>query len=266
MQALSQSLLHCLQKLDVYLGTSPDFLLGRWLASARASATSAAEADLFEFDARNQLVMWGPTPEVGPSPDYACMHWSGLVGRYYHQRWAIYLDILVNQSVIPGKSLPAGAFISAQLDAFAQRFCQGTWNNETYPTNAAGPARTLELSGALLDEFNDASGSALAGFTKHAGKDHMLAADSNLGHEIVSDLGRMAVLCNTHPRCVAFNSNGTLSSCRRFLRIHQIYINRPKCVFKLYRRLAEILGNDYESELHCRLLRSHGATAGRCNL
>ena len=132
-QALAQSLLHCLQKLDAFLGTSPDFLLGRWLASARASATSAAEADLFEFGARNQLIMWGPTPEVGPNPDYAYKHWSRLVGHYYHRRWAIYLDILVNQSVIPGKPLPAVGFISAQLDAFAQSFCQGIWNNDTQP-------------------------------------------------------------------------------------------------------------------------------------
>lgn len=75
LQALAQSMLHCLQQLDEFLGSSPDFLLGTWLADARKSATSESEAELFEFGARNQLMMWGPTPEVGPNPDYACKHW-----------------------------------------------------------------------------------------------------------------------------------------------------------------------------------------------
>ena len=211
MVALAQSLLYCLQRLDEFLGTSPDFLLGRWLAAARAAATSAAEADIFEFGARNQLMMWGPTPEVGPNPDYACKHWSGLVGRYYYQRWATFLNIVVNQTVIPGRPLPPTAGISAKLDALAQKFCHET-DHASYPTNASGPARTLEMSGQLLDEYNDASGRALAGFTKHAGKDHPLAADLNAGYRLVSDLGRMAVLCNLHSRCVAFNSNGWLKS------------------------------------------------------
>ena len=74
-QVLAQSMLHCLQQLDEFLGSSPHFLLGTWLADARASATSESEAALFEFGARNQLMMWGPSPEVGPNPDYACKHW-----------------------------------------------------------------------------------------------------------------------------------------------------------------------------------------------
>eukprot|EP01050_Picozoa_sp_SAG11_P011173 SAG11_NODE_1165_length_5621_cov_7.341543_5_plen_249_part_00 len=74
-QVLAQSMLHCLEQLDEFLGSSPHFLLGKWLADARASATSESEAVLFEFGARNQLMMWGASPEVGPNPDYACKHW-----------------------------------------------------------------------------------------------------------------------------------------------------------------------------------------------
>jgi hypothetical protein len=74
-QALAQGMLHCLHQLDEFLGTSPHFLLGKWLADARASATSESEKALWEFGARNQLMMWGPQPQVGPNPDYACKDW-----------------------------------------------------------------------------------------------------------------------------------------------------------------------------------------------
>jgi hypothetical protein len=111
---------------------------------------------------------------------------NGLVGRYYYPRWAIFLHIVVNQSVVPGQPLPPSSYTTSQLDAFAQRFCHET-DHASYATNATGGARCLELSRQLLDEFNDASGVTLAKYTKHVGKDHPEAtADLNLGHAIVS--------------------------------------------------------------------------------
>ena len=40
-EVLAQSMLQCLQQLDEFLGSSPHFLLGKWLADARASAVAA---------------------------------------------------------------------------------------------------------------------------------------------------------------------------------------------------------------------------------
>jgi hypothetical protein len=53
----------------------------RWIKTARESATSTTEADLFEMNARNQLMLWGPNGTVGPQPNYAQKHWQGLVGQ-----------------------------------------------------------------------------------------------------------------------------------------------------------------------------------------
>lgn len=60
-------------------------MLGPWVAAARAAATSPAEADLLEFNARNQVTLWGPGAG-GPSiVDYARKQWGGLVRSYYLQ-------------------------------------------------------------------------------------------------------------------------------------------------------------------------------------
>ena len=119
--------------------------------------------------------------------DYGCACRNGLVGRYYRSRWAIFLQMVVNQSVVPGRPLPLPSHITSELDIFAQHFCHET-DHASYATNATGGDRALELSHQLLDQFNDARGVTLTKYTKHVGKDHPQAsADLNLGHAIVSD-------------------------------------------------------------------------------
>ena len=50
----SGEFLELCQDVDRLLSTSPSHLLGRWLAAAKAGATTAAEGALYEFNARNQ--------------------------------------------------------------------------------------------------------------------------------------------------------------------------------------------------------------------
>jgi hypothetical protein len=210
-ETMGDGLLHTIERLDQFLATNTAFLLGPWLRDARLAATSPAEADLFEFSARNQLMMWGPSPEVGPNPDYANKHWQGLVGTYYLQRWKIYIDAIVagvRQVPTDPELLPP----TALLDAFAQNFTRQT-DHAHYPVTGTGGTMTLKLSHELLNEFNGANGSALLGYTKHPGVDNSRAQITlNLGQNFTGDLDRLATLCNIHPRCVAFNSNGWLKS------------------------------------------------------
>lgn len=97
-------MLEVLADLDRLLATSPGFLLGPWLAAARTLATNdqvgrqhlvlvgwlSAEtvcwqdAALYEFNARNQLTLWGPDGQI---MDYAGKQWAGLVADYYIPRW-----------------------------------------------------------------------------------------------------------------------------------------------------------------------------------
>lgn len=92
-----------LSALDTLLLTLPQFSLYPWIESARSwantstnSSNSSAVADFYEYNARNQITLWGPTGEIN---DYASKQWGGLVGDYYLPRWEAFLGYLVENGV-----------------------------------------------------------------------------------------------------------------------------------------------------------------------
>ena len=56
--------LDILEDLDRILATNKNFLLGPWLESAKAMATDSQERKLYEFNARNQITLWGPDGQI----------------------------------------------------------------------------------------------------------------------------------------------------------------------------------------------------------
>lgn len=53
------------------------WLVGKWISDARAWGTNPTESAQYEFNARNQLTLWGPA--VFPPPPY-----------YYYLIFALY--------------------------------------------------------------------------------------------------------------------------------------------------------------------------------
>lgn len=81
-----------LETLDLILDTNENFRLDTWTDRARAWAIhNSSIADLYEYDARNQVTLWGPKGEIG---DYASKDWSGLIRYYYKPRWEIFVRYL----------------------------------------------------------------------------------------------------------------------------------------------------------------------------
>jgi alpha-N-acetylglucosaminidase len=64
-------------------------MLGPWLESAKAAAHTPEEEQLYEWNLRSQLTVWGLHPG-GPSEieDYANRQWAGLMLDYYRARCA----------------------------------------------------------------------------------------------------------------------------------------------------------------------------------
>ena len=50
--------------IDAILGTSKYFLFGTWIEDARAFGETKEEQDLYEFNARNLLTLWGPKGNI----------------------------------------------------------------------------------------------------------------------------------------------------------------------------------------------------------
>ena len=88
-----------LRDIDALVATDSAFLLGPWIAMARGLSGGATDCvadgyaalssgdcgDFLEWNARVQVTTWNPTPSTAASVpggpiDYACKHWSGLIG------------------------------------------------------------------------------------------------------------------------------------------------------------------------------------------
>jgi alpha-N-acetylglucosaminidase len=81
---------------DKLLCTTPSFMLGTWIAAARAMSTTASAQALYERNARLLITTWGDRPQAnkGGLHDYANREWGGLLRDYYYPRWLRFFDSL----------------------------------------------------------------------------------------------------------------------------------------------------------------------------
>jgi len=90
---------------DTLLASDSNYLLGNWINDARKTAptnSSKNVVDNLEFNARNQITMWGK----GNIEDYASKEWAGLVGDYYLTRWKMFTSYVLDVVQSGQLSLP----------------------------------------------------------------------------------------------------------------------------------------------------------------
>lgn len=85
--------LKLLDEIDRLLALRPEWTLSKWIADARAWGTTKEEKDLYEYNARLQITIWG-NEEDSLLFDYAWKEWSGLIGSYHRERWARFFAML----------------------------------------------------------------------------------------------------------------------------------------------------------------------------
>ena len=134
-----------LQDLESVLSNNKNFLLGIWLESAKALAANEDERKLYEFNARNQLTLWGPNGEI---LDYAGKQWSGLLADYYIPRWKMFFKAL-EKALITGTKFNKTTFRNQFLKKLGKPFCQ---SHKVYPTNPKGD--TVDLAFALYQKWS----------------------------------------------------------------------------------------------------------------
>ena len=92
MASLGEVVLEIIGDMDQLLSSDINFLLGIWIEGARNSVSSPSAKDLYEFNARNQITLWGYNESE--IDDYASKAWGGLVADYYLPRWKLFMDTL----------------------------------------------------------------------------------------------------------------------------------------------------------------------------
>ena len=92
----SDNFLSLIDKTEEVLSTRKEFLLGTWVACAKALAdgTDDFTKDLYEFNAKALVTTWGayPQAESGGLHDYSNRQWAGLTKDLYKERWSRWID------------------------------------------------------------------------------------------------------------------------------------------------------------------------------
>jgi alpha-N-acetylglucosaminidase len=114
--AAGTTLLALLDDLEDLLATREEYLLGRWLADARAWGATPAERLHLERSARRLLTVWGHADTN--LYDYAGKHWAGLVRGFYRPRFEVWLSWIADGGSIHD---PASAVaLDRRLASFEQ--------------------------------------------------------------------------------------------------------------------------------------------------
>jgi alpha-N-acetylglucosaminidase len=101
-----------LNDLDQLVATREEFLLGRWLEDAKRWGKTGAEHDLYEWNARNIITLWGTQCTEGQNDDlnlYAYKEWQGMFTSYFLPRWQEFFT-RVNRSLDSGTPFDRAPF------------------------------------------------------------------------------------------------------------------------------------------------------------
>merc|ERR1719471_1333812 len=125
------------------LATNKNFLLGVWLEEAKSLASESkyqkADSALYEFNARNQITLWGPNGEI---LDYAAKQWSGLFSSYYAPRWILFFATLESSLMAGNNTFDAPAFRKKFIDEIGTPFTKDRSSFPTEPHPGANPIAT----------------------------------------------------------------------------------------------------------------------------
>ena len=185
--------------LDDLLGTNPNYLLGTWLNSSMAWA-STEDKWKYLFNAKNQVTMWGNNGEIN---DYAAKAWSGLYSSYYAARWKLFTDALIDQAV-------RNATWSDYQYRMQVVSLQRRWNNDhsLFPTTTNGKD-AIGLARQLYQMIADEE--PLKQYHAIPNTD-LFYGGMTVDPMWTRDLHQLAILCSLDDKCIGFNSNGNIKS------------------------------------------------------
>ena len=141
--ASGEKLLSFIKDADKLLASDKIYLLGKWINGAIKIAPDSKYQKLFEFNARNQITLWGPDGNIN---DYAAKSWAGLYLDYYYQRWKLFIDKVID-AVKAEEEFDINEFKEAVLN-FSKSW---QYSNNTYSSDATGI--TSSIAKELYDKY-----------------------------------------------------------------------------------------------------------------
>ena len=149
----SKAFLDLISDMESLLSTRSEFLLGRWLESAKALGRTPEESALYEKNARNLLTLWGD--RNCRIKDYACRQWAGMMGGFYYPRWERFFSAAA-EALADGTELDMVGFNASSAD------WEWDWvnSNECYAAQPSGSA--IVQCESLYEKYHAALGGSLS--------------------------------------------------------------------------------------------------------
>lgn len=129
----STEFLGLLDDMDTLLGMQDGFLLGKWISDARSHGITTAEKNLYEFNAKDLVTLWGD--KDSPLHEYSNRQWNGLIKGFYKPRWEQFFTLL-GQSLQKNEAPDLSAF-EANVKAFEWKWVNG---HDKYAARPQGDA------------------------------------------------------------------------------------------------------------------------------
>lgn len=128
--SLKDSFLMLINLQNELLATRPEFKLGTWLEQAKSLSANTENQQLYEWNARMLITVWGnrPASEEGGLHDYSHREWNGLLKDVYYERWNLFFEQKINE---------LQGYKSDEIDFFEMEE-RWTWQNNIYPAEAEG--------------------------------------------------------------------------------------------------------------------------------
>ncbi|RWS15176.1 alpha-N-acetylglucosaminidase-like protein, partial [Dinothrombium tinctorium] len=141
-------LMEILKDANVLMSTNENFLLGKWIKAAKQLASNEKESELFEFNAKNQITLWGPKGEI---VDYATKQWAGIFSDYYYPRWKLFVETLID-CLLDEKTFNERQFHRTVLKKVELPFCE---KQKIFPSFAIGDE--IKVSRMMYAKYFDKS-------------------------------------------------------------------------------------------------------------
>ncbi|PIK59728.1 putative alpha-N-acetylglucosaminidase isoform X2 [Apostichopus japonicus] len=133
-----ERLLEVIQDMDNITSSHSKWLLGNWLEAAKRAGKNDDEKKLYEYNARNQITLWGPSGNI---LDYGNKEWGGLLGSYYYSRWRLFANY-IQDCVYSHTKFDRTTFNNMSLQVESN----WTFARDLYPTVPQGDSVSISSS------------------------------------------------------------------------------------------------------------------------
>ncbi|MDP3683670.1 MAG: alpha-N-acetylglucosaminidase C-terminal domain-containing protein, partial [Ignavibacteria bacterium] len=121
-----------------------EFLIGNWIELSKQWATNESEKQLYEWNARNLITLWGD--RNSKLHDYAQKQWAGMMKDFYYPRW----EMLIEQAKV---SLQNGKdFDKENYNQKVMEF-EETWTKQTKTYNTKPSGNSIQEAKRIYQKY-----------------------------------------------------------------------------------------------------------------